>query len=333
MNEESQIPDAELASAAFDGDVDAVERARVDASAALRDEVAFYGELRERLVDVSIPAGAREAGLAAALAAFDAGALIAGSSERRRGGTRSPRRLSRNERGPVSFRCITAASGNMRWLGGAAAAALVVVLGVGVVSTVGDSSDDSASESATTSVVVQKSADADDSNVASGSGDSPMLATEQAGQAEPADDTAEMAAAADAESAPEPSAGGDSSGGAGVPTSVASPPLEINSPAEVTPWVDAPRLGSGVEVVAFASSDEFLARSTPVATTAAAGDPPAATSAAPSAARDCSPTSSGLSAPAFYQDVQVYVVRDESADEVLVVDAASCAVVATFPLG
>ena len=61
-----------LASAALDNEVTADERAQVDASESLTAEVATYRALRRDLAEVDVPSDVREAGIAAALAVFDA---------------------------------------------------------------------------------------------------------------------------------------------------------------------------------------------------------------------------------------------------------------------
>jgi hypothetical protein len=74
MADDDRHDDAELASAYLDGEVTAAERARVDADAGLLADVDRLRRARDAFADVPpAPAAGREAAIAAALAAFDAG--------------------------------------------------------------------------------------------------------------------------------------------------------------------------------------------------------------------------------------------------------------------
>ena len=140
MTDDSLTNEAELASAAFDGEVSPMERARIEATPQGSQLFEAYSQLRSELVDVAVPPTAREAAVAAALSAFDE--------------LQSPAEddtvalapvISLNERRRRQY----------RWLTGAAAAVAVLVVGAAVLNSGGD--DKKTSSSVDAAAQTQKS--------------------------------------------------------------------------------------------------------------------------------------------------------------------------------
>jgi hypothetical protein len=126
MTDDSLTPEAEMASATFDGETTPVERARVDASPEAASALAAFASIRAQLNDVAVPAGAREAALVAALGVFDETHPNASSALLANVVSLDKRRLRQQ-----------------RWLTGAAAAAVIAVVAVGIISTSGSDSKSS----------------------------------------------------------------------------------------------------------------------------------------------------------------------------------------------
>ncbi|MGD9999732.1 MAG: hypothetical protein AB7U39_22670 [Ilumatobacteraceae bacterium] len=125
----SDAPSDELMalSEALDGSATAEQLALIDASPELGRQLAELGVARAEMIDVDVPATAREAGVAAALAAFDR--------------MHSPADVA------VAPSTVVAFGRRRTWYRGvmaAAAAAIVVVAGVATFANLGGDSDDDA---------------------------------------------------------------------------------------------------------------------------------------------------------------------------------------------
>ncbi len=130
MTDDSLTNEAELASAAFDGEVSPMERVRIEATPQGRQLFEAYSQLRSELVDIEIPPTAREAAVAAALSAFDDLQSPAGDDT-------------------VALAPVISLSDRRRrqyrWLSGAAAAVAVLVVGAAVINSGGDDKKSSGS--------------------------------------------------------------------------------------------------------------------------------------------------------------------------------------------
>ena len=315
------------ASAAFDGEADADERALVEASDALRDEVEFYGTLRAQLRDLEVPAGARESAMSAALAAFD---LVHAAPA--------------TEPEPTSVQgapVVSMAARRQRqygWLG-AAAAAVVAILVVGVIARSGGEDHKTSLETPSGQVAITlgsaaKSAPAIQvAPVAGGAAAATTAATT-------ASATAGSTAASTAESTADTTAGTMSAADAAAPSSL------------FDAFATAPRLDTEDQLVAFASGLTAPITPTPVAlsaagdsataattgdtsagTTATTAAAPTSTTFAPSAgdAAGCSTVGLEPAGAAIYQGRPVYVVRDATAGRIIVIDAATCTITTVIP--
>lgn len=314
MNDDDLTPPAELASAALDGHTTADERATVESTASLRDEMSFYVGLRDQLAAVDVPSSARESALAAALAVFDE--LQFDSA--REGDTATPPVapvIALHERRKRQY----------RWLGGAAAAAFAVVVGVGVIN--GGSSDDGSNNSAFS----QRST----------SDSSAKAVPDASGSAEQAYDTAADSAGEDANDTMAAESEMASPAGA-APNSTAAGAIDsIDSPAILDLWVAAQQLGDGADVIAFADSlaaptlasvtDETVAETAETTAESSlestSNDGGSADGADPFA---CLAPYSGPFAPAYYQARKVFVVDDTANGAVLVIDPVDCTLIESF---
>lgn len=135
MTDDSMTPEAELASAAFDGEVTPLERARLVASANGSQQLATFARLRTELVAVHVPPDARTTGVAAALAVFDELQESAADT-----GAPPAQVISLDERRRRQY----------RWLTGAAAAVAVLVVGTAVLNSGGEDKKTSGSLDAAT---------------------------------------------------------------------------------------------------------------------------------------------------------------------------------------
>ena len=336
MNDESLTPPAELASAALDGHTTADERATVESSTALRDEMSFYGELRDRLCDVPVPADARESAFAAALAVFDEI-----RDEIRADSTTNSTTNSADDEAWTDATSATSSPAltptvapvislherrkrQYRWLGGAAAAAVAVVIAAGAING-GFSADESTSNADMASISDESTASAKSAgpDVAGSSGDA-------------FETTAGTTANTTAESATEAATGAADSSEAldaplAVPETTAQAGLEsAASPAAFDPWVDAPQLADRYDVLRFIDSLSIAE------TTAASVEvPPAETvgSATGGGSPDpfaCLAPYAGPSAPALFQGRQVFVVDDNANGTVVIIDPVDCTVIESF---
>ena len=349
MNDEARTPEAELASAALDGEVTPDERALVDTSPALRDEMAFYGELRSRLADVEVPSQARDSALAAALASFDEMRTVAPSAADRAGtladaaGTSSQARSTGNV---VSFRSRQRVA--YRWLGGAAAAAVIAVLGIAVISKLGTGSDDKKASSATTSTVSTfkaPAADAAPSTVAS-AGDATLGQATAAAETTAAG-TADTSAAEGVQPA-STTAATEASGGGSAPAPIAFAPGG-------DPWAGVAPLNSTDQLIGYVTSTFRSSSDTAVSETTAGGtdstvaevqasttSPPttaaaAATTADPRTPYDlyfgCTAGLTDFHEPIILQGKRYIAVVNAATQQIDVVDPTTCLVVQSLPLG
>ncbi len=124
MTDDSLTPEAELASAAFDGHVSLQERARFEASADASAQFARFTQLRTELVAVHVPAEGRESAISAALVAFDE--------------MQDPSSNNSSAPAPVISLDERRRRRQYRWLTGAAAAVAVLVVGAAVLNSGGD---------------------------------------------------------------------------------------------------------------------------------------------------------------------------------------------------
>lgn len=331
MNDDSLTPEAELASAALDNEVTEDERALVTESPSLRDELAFYANLRSRLADVPVPAEARESAVAAALAAFDEIKATGSDVEPELAAAVAATKVaaiapvvSLHERRQRQY----------RWIGGAAAAAVVAVLAIGVLGNLGGESRD---ESSAPALKVS-----DESEQTEAAAARPEIAIAQAGES--ADSVAPDAAPSAAATEAANDSANDELGG-------------ISGPADVSAWYAAPQLDTDDDVIAFVTSDPFAMSSTPpvntragdaasettaagaaetsaapapattvvsAATTASNDTEAASTGSGTDSSTECPQLSIGPFARAVYQGRQVYVVVDDAHREILVVDRIGC---------
>ena len=126
MTDDSLTPEAEMASATFDGETTSDERALIDASPQALAALASFASIRTQLNAITVPAGVREAALSAALAVFDGAHPVALGAPLATVVSLDKRRLRQQ-----------------RWLSGAAAAAIIAVVAIGVVQTSGSDSKSS----------------------------------------------------------------------------------------------------------------------------------------------------------------------------------------------
>ncbi len=126
MTDDSLNPEAEMASATFDGETTSDERALIDASPQALAALASFASIRTQLNAITVPAGVREAALSAALAVFDGAHPVALGAPMATVVSLDKRRLRQQ-----------------RWLSGAAAAAIIAVVAIGVVQTSGSDSKSS----------------------------------------------------------------------------------------------------------------------------------------------------------------------------------------------
>ena len=297
-------PSRMLASAALDTEVDADERARVDASPELREEVELYRSIGHQIRQVEVPSSSRESAVFAALAVFDerpaevagATASVASLDERRRVQQAWLGRLGR----------VT---------GGLAAAAVVAVVGVAALKS---GSGDSKKSSSTIAVFDQTAASAAKSapNVESAAGGAP--------------DAAPTAAAATT------TAGATDTTASGEATSA------INQTAPIDPWAAAPSFTSPEELRSYAASVSAPSSTAPAQSSDARPiDTTAGTTSAASAASPSPPTTLAACAtitnaslvPAYYGGQRVYLLRDDAAALLRVLEPTTCAVILTVPLG
>lgn len=245
-----------LASAALDNEVTADERAQVDASESLTAEVATYRALRRHLAEVDVPSDVREAGIAAALAVFDAMMLDVDlidvdltdahptdahpTDEETRSNVVSMQARRRRQ---------------IRWLGGVAAAAIVAVLGIVVVNANSSNGKHLSSTAEPAPRVASASPNETSSDQSAKQPDATSAAESANGGAQsdpaanPANGTAAAGGAVVATAAIATSAGPATSAGVGI-----------------DPWADAPSFDGAVALAAFA-----LAPGSPLSATADSG--------------------------------------------------------------
>lgn len=326
MNDDALTPPAELASAALDGHTTADERATVAASAALRDEMAFYGGLRDQLAAVEVPLSARESALAAALAVFDEIQADATADDAPSDGDDWTDARSATSPPPTAAPVAPIISlherrkRQYRWLGGAAAAAIAFVVAVGVIN--GGSSDDGSDTAS-----IEQRATTDDSSAKTGVADSglPSAAYDVS-----ADTTAETMSGAATEAA---DSAADSEPMAEPATTTASPDL----------WVGVQQLDGRDDVVEFADSLPSLAFASAPETSIEQTEQTTAASTSASIAESAESDTDGGGdpfacvsrfgtpfAPAIFQDRKVFVVDDVANAAVLIVDPVDCSLIQSF---
>lgn len=311
-------PSRLLASAALDDEVTADERAQVDASAALRDEIAIYRDLRDQLRDVEVADGARESGIAAALAAFDA---------------RGADAVLPTVRAAAVVALGARRQRQSRWLGGAAAAAVFVVL-VLVAFNAGTGSDSKMSSATTPAIASLGSAAKSPQTEAAPSAAADANAATAAATA---DTTAASTGATAAAELPAPGSATDTAAGGSATTP--APPAD-------DPWATAPSINTEPMLVAFATNlpSPLLSSAQPATTvgpdanatqTSTAGTTAGTTAdsvfavggVAGSAAYSACVSGSGLpSAPAVYMGDRVIVQRDDAAGLIRVIEPFGCVI-------
>ncbi|MEO6124529.1 MAG: hypothetical protein ABIR32_12535 [Ilumatobacteraceae bacterium] len=342
MTDEPLNPPAELASAAFDGETTAAERAVVAASSPLGDEVSFYRDLRDRMTEVGVPAAARESAITAALAIFD---QIQAGTEDLDAAAAAPDQSWTDASSAVSPTPVTPRtavvvslhqrrSRQMRWLGGAVAAAFVGVFAVAAIN--GSSgSDDTAASSATDSTTFSVSA------------------TDQAAKSAPAPEPAMVSESAepmagDAPGSETQNSGAQDSASGGFQENFSE---AANDPSALYVLARSAVLDSAGDVRSFIESNEFsdsaLSSSAPGAATTAAPATTAATADTTAAPLDtaatggaeafplgraCVSDSPGRSAPALYRGAPVFVLVDPANTTATIIDAATCAVITNLDL-
>lgn len=306
MTDDARTPLSELASAAFDNEISAVERAQVEASATLAGEVASYAMLRARLADVQVPAQARDHAVAAALAVFDEAAAHASEPSAAAAAGTLANTLADTSSKVVWLKARR--QRQQRWLTAAAAAAVVVVVAAGVINASG-SDNKSASKSLGTS--------AQDSQV-NGAAPTKIAAT-----------------ASD-------SAAGSANTSVGAPTAGGAEITSVNGPAVVSPWALAPNFGTAQEIAAYALESSFGQQTRVSASpSAAVPDTSASASTKSQTAADRSTEFNttcltGVTSPIaaiVFQGRQVLAIRDDNAKVVRVIDPSTCAVLITVSLG
>lgn len=350
MTDEPLIPSAELASAAFDGETTAAERAVVAASTTLGDEVSFYRDLRDRLADVEVSAATRESAITGALAMFDR--IQAGTEDFDGAADTSDHSwtdaTSAASPSPVVPRLASVVSlhqrraRQMRWLGGAVAAAFVAVFAVGVISG-GSGSDNDAASSATESAAFS-------------------IASDQAAKSSPAPEPAIASENAETMADDAPDSGAQDSV---VQDSEAQDSASVGSEQNVADAASDPStlfalagnalLATDEDVRSFVESPEFSDSSTASSpspdstdapnTTTAVLDTTAASTGQSSATivevlgaggfslgRACVSDSPGRSAPALYRGDPVFVVVDPASRTASIIDATTCVVITTVVL-
>ncbi len=303
-------PSRLLASAALDDEVDAAERAHVESSPELLHDLETYRTIAAELRDVEVPAPGRDLAIAAALAAFDEVMVVAAATAAV-ASTAFPAAASPAAASPAAASpavdVVSLQDRRRRRLlwtgrvaGGMAAAAVVAVIGVAALNS--GTGDDKRSSS-TVAVLEQSSATA-------------------AKSAPQADATLSSAAAAATETMPNIAA---ATGGASDATD---------------PWLGAPSFTNPDELRTYAL---VASSSTVTADTAAnpAAETPADTTAASTAAQaapvpsplaTCLPNSPATVTAAFYAGQRVYLLRDEVAGLLRVLDPATCDEILTVPL-
>lgn len=136
MNDQPFSQEAELASAALDGELTAVERARVATSPELTADVMTFTDLRAKLAAVPVSAHVRERAIVAALDVFDE---LAGARDPDIAAAALP------DAPPAPVVSLLARRQRQyRWLTGVAAAGLVVVVAAGLINQRGDDNKSSA---------------------------------------------------------------------------------------------------------------------------------------------------------------------------------------------
>jgi hypothetical protein len=230
MNDDVQPPDTpsdELlaVSAVVDGSATPDQRAVVDASPALTEQLDQFQADRDQIRSVQVPTTARESAVAAALAAFDQlhpDTVVAAPV-------------------PAHPSNVVSLDTRRRWyrlVAGAAAALLLVAGGAAALGAFGDSSHNDSS--ATAATAAQKQSDdagaaADQSTMAADAPTAAGAATENASTA-----TAPSAAQTDATTAPAGTDAPAATIASAAPNSPVSTIGVIPGPGEVTPNIDDP---------------------------------------------------------------------------------------------
>lgn len=305
---DDRIPPDELASAALDNEVSDDERATAAITPGVAEQISVYAKLRSQIADVTVPDDARERAMAAAMGAFQ----LHDDEEGSFAPSASVTPLSARRRRPS------------RWFGGLAAAAAVAALAVaGAVGLAQRSDNDEPSATATKASVASEAESFDAS-----AGDAP--ADDASGASDVREEAPATSIEPSIEASENPSAASDSTvdGGFQMNAPVPTPLPVLQSEADVLAF--ASNLTSdteqAIEEATEQSSEQASAAST-VASNAAPASPAADVAATVAA---CELTAVGPSAPATYLGLLVTVVRDDQRGEVLVVDASTCEVVATF---
>lgn len=297
-------PSRLLASAALDNEVDADDRARVEASPELRQEMEQYRTIAAEMRSVEVLASSRESAVAAALAVFDELA---------------------NDRPVVATGAVTppASLASMRarrrqlWLGrigsGLAAAAVVAVVGIAALRS-GSGED---KKSATTVAVVDQASGAVPASAAKSQSADASLSTPsaQAPNVAGSSSAATATTAAAAETVP-------------VDPWVGAP--SFTNPEELLAYAGA-RPGPSSTAAATAASTAVPAgggvADTTAGTTAGTATPAPVTLAA------CAAPAGGSLVPVFYGGQRAYLERDDAAGLLRVLNPDNCAEIFSVPLG
>ncbi|MCU1394247.1 MAG: hypothetical protein JWM34_2675 [Ilumatobacteraceae bacterium] len=324
-------PSRLLASAALDDEVAPDERAVVDASPALRNELEAYRVIQAEMRDVVVPDAARESALAAAMAAFDA---LDAVPDLALAGAATPV-------APVVSPVVSMEARRRRqtsWLG-AAAAAVVAVLVVGVIIRTGSGED--RKTASTTQAPFATAAKSQATEVAAA-----------AATPAPQIETAATTAGTTAESTADTTAGTTSVGQVGALNSEGSDSGGASPTPD--PWAGAPSIDSQDALIAYATTVQSTfaadaaaattsaastadsATSDSTAATTAASAPPPSTAAAPAAAApSVVPCEAGSILPyaaIVYMGAKVILVRNDASGMVTIVDPQSCTTLQTFVL-
>jgi hypothetical protein len=331
----TDLPDPSrlLASAALDDEVTPDERALIETSPELLAELETYRSLRTEMAAVEVPAAAREAAIAAALAEFDA---------------TQPKAAPRPDEGEVVTPIapvVPLARRRRRqlgWLTGVAAAALIGVVAVGVTQR-DDSSNKTADAPLRTTVAAATTAPATTAAAATTApADAAGAADTDGGSANKAPSLPPAAAASEpaAETIPEILA---------EATEAASETMEAPIPYSTDPWANAPDIDSREALIAYLTSTPELATTAGAATTVPVTTTAAATTAAPTTAAASDTTASADSVepadvnpncltptvawrPVVYESEHVYLIPDDAGTHYDVYDPSTCEIVDSIDL-
>ena len=296
MTDDALTPAAELASAAFDGEITSHERAQVEASAELSAQVASFVQIRAQISDVAVPQSARDNAVAAALAVFDELNALASDEQAlagagQTGSTGSPKVVSLHER----------RQRQLRWLTGAAAAAIVVVVAAGVINP-GSDSKSSSTQSLDAAVQSSQSKSANASEIG----------------------------------APTAGATADSSVGPDAATSatigVVAGPAVVTPWALAPSFATSAEMAAYAIDPAFGQPSTASNQPPTTALSTALSAAPSAADRATEYNTSCLANVAGPFAAVVFQGQQVLAIRDDKAKSVSVVNPVTCAVVTTIAL-